>query len=108
MKLNGDGTNIGKHLHVVNFGFTILEEDKACSAAGNHCLAVFKEPESYDSLKRCLSNLITEVGSLSSIEVDGTTFDVAYYLGGGGAGIGISGNGYWHRQRIIHLCLRMV
>ena len=35
VKLTGDGTNIGKKLHVVNFGFTLLEEgDKAYSAAG--------------------------------------------------------------------------
>ena len=41
VKLTGDGTNIGKHLHVVNFAFTILEEeDKAYSAAGNHCIVI--------------------------------------------------------------------
>ena len=35
VKLTGDGTNIGKRLHVVNFGFTLLDEgDKAYSAAG--------------------------------------------------------------------------
>lgn len=49
VKLTGDGTNIGKHLHVVNFVFTILDEgDLAYSAAGNHCIAIFKESESYD------------------------------------------------------------
>ena len=26
VKLTGDGTNIGKRLHVVNFGFTLLDE----------------------------------------------------------------------------------
>ena len=35
MKLTGDGTNIGKHLHVVNFGFILLDEgEQAYSAAG--------------------------------------------------------------------------
>ena len=34
VKLTGDGTNIGKRLHVINFGFTLLEGDKAESAAG--------------------------------------------------------------------------
>ena len=41
VKLTGDGTNIGKRLHVVNFAFTLLDEgDKAYSAAGesNLCL----------------------------------------------------------------------
>ncbi len=63
-------------------GFTILEEDEACSTAGNHCLAIFKEPESYGSLKKCLSDLITEVDTLSSIEVSVSTFDIEYCLGG--------------------------
>lgn len=82
VKLTGDGTNTGKRLHVVNFGFTILHEgDKAYSAVGNHCLAIFKEPESYDSLKKCLSD-ISEVEQLKSIEMNGMTFEIDYYLGG--------------------------
>lgn len=53
---------IGKRLHIVNFGFAILDEgEKAYSAAGNHYLTIFKEPESYDSLKKCLSDIISEV-----------------------------------------------
>ena len=28
VKMNGDGTNIGKRLTVVNFGYTILNEKK--------------------------------------------------------------------------------
>lgn len=36
VKLSGDGTNIGKRLHVVNFTFTLLEEGAlAYSAEGN-------------------------------------------------------------------------
>ena len=42
VKLTGDGTNIGKHLHVVNFTFTILDEgDLVYGAAGNHCIAIY-------------------------------------------------------------------
>ena len=47
----GDETNISKCLHVVGFTFTLLDENQACSSEGNHILAVFKEPELYDSLK---------------------------------------------------------
>lgn len=55
VKFTGDGTNMGKRLHVVNFEFTILDEgDLACSAMGNHCLAIFKEPEMYETLKNAL------------------------------------------------------
>ena len=50
VKLTGDGTNIGKYLHV-NFTFTILEGDRAHGATGNHCIAIFKESESYDAMK---------------------------------------------------------
>ena len=48
--VTGDGTNIEKHLHVVNFGFTLLVEG---DLAGNHCVAIIKEPEKYDSLQGC-------------------------------------------------------
>ena len=67
VKLSGDGTKIGKRLHVVAFTFTLLEEDQAGSAAGNHILAVFKQPESYDSLKLALADIIAEVKELKEL-----------------------------------------
>lgn len=37
VKLSGDGTGIGKRLHVVNFTFTLLNEgDAAYSSEGNN------------------------------------------------------------------------
>lgn len=82
VKLSGDGTKIGKRLHVVAFTFTLLEEDQATSAAGNHILAVFKQPESYEYLKLALADIIDEVQHLKEIEVEGVTFSITYYLGG--------------------------
>ena len=103
VKLTGDGTNIEKRLHVVNFGFTLLDEgDKAYSAAGedkklstcirallftlfsigNHCLVVLKESEDYDSMMAGLSDLRKEVESLKSITVNELTFTIEYFLGG--------------------------
>ena len=83
VKLTGDGTNIGKRLHVVNFGFTILDEGElAYSAAGNHCIAIFKETEDYDSLKTALQDIVAEVESLKTIRVNGIDFEITYYLGG--------------------------
>ena len=61
--------------------FTVLEEDQPGSAAGSHILAVFKQPESYDSCKLALADLIVEVQELKQIEVDGTTFQIMYYMG---------------------------
>ena len=82
VKLAGDGTNIGKWLHVVNFGFTILDKGEAAySAAGNHCLAIFKEPETYETLKAALRNIASDVESLLTIDVNGMTFELEYYLG---------------------------
>ncbi len=83
VKLTGDGTNIGKRLHVANFGFTILDEgDVAYSAAGNHCLAIFKEAETYESLKAALQDIASDIKSLLTIDVNGMTLEVEYYLGG--------------------------
>ena len=82
VKLSGDGTKIGKRLHVVVFTFTILDEDQTGSAAGNHILAVFKQPESYDCLKLALEDIIEEVNNLQEIQVEDITFKITYYLGG--------------------------
>lgn len=82
VKLSGDGTKIGKRLHVIVFTFTLLDENQATSAAGNHILAVFKQPESYDYLKLALVDIIREVEHLREIKVDGVTFKIMYYLGG--------------------------
>ena len=83
VKLTGDGTKIGKHLHVVNFAFTLLDEgDHAYTSAGNHCIAIFREAESYDSVKLCLQDIIHDVEKLKTITVCGIEFTITYYLGG--------------------------
>ena len=82
VKLSGDGMKIGKRLHVIAFTFTLLDEDQATSAAGNHILAIFKQPESYKYLKLALADIIDEVEHLKEIEVEGVTFSISYYLDG--------------------------
>ena len=83
VKLSGDGTNIGKRLHVVNFTFTLLEEGAlAYSAEGNHSLAIIKESEDYDHMYKALKDIRLEVERLTTIEIDGTLYDIVYYLGG--------------------------
>ena len=49
VKLSGDGTSIGKRLHVINFMFTFLDEGE--KAYWNHCLAIFKEQEYHGGCK---------------------------------------------------------
>ena len=68
---------------MINFAFTLLEEgDKAYSAAGNHCIAIIKETESYNSLKLALQNIIEDVQTLTSITINGYSYSIEYYLGG--------------------------
>lgn len=83
VKLSGDGTNIGKRLHVINFTFTLLEEGwLAYSSEGNHTLAILKEPEKYQSQKDALEDICDEVKRLEEITVDGHTYKINFYLGG--------------------------
>lgn len=83
VKLSGDGTNIGKSLHVINFTFTLLEEGRlAYSSEGNHALVIFKEPEKYESLKDAPEDICDEVKRLEEITVDGHTYKINFYLGG--------------------------
>ncbi|CAB4030476.1 Hypothetical predicted protein [Paramuricea clavata] len=52
------------------------------SEKGNYLLAVIKTKEIYDTLAESLSNIIEEMEQTKSINVDGTTYDLEYFLGG--------------------------
>ena len=83
VKLSGDGTKIDKRLHVVVFTFTLLNDrHKACSWEGNHILAVFKDPEKYDYVKKALMYIITEMKTLNVIRINGVKYQIDYCLGG--------------------------
>ena len=83
IKLTGDGTQIGRGLNIVNFAFTILdEEETAMSARGSHCIAILKVSESYDNLCSGLKNIIDEARDLDCISVGDRVFQLKYYLGG--------------------------
>ena len=59
VKLTGDGTQIARGFSVVNFAFTILEEGQnACSAKGNHTIAILKVSENYDDLAAGLEDIL--------------------------------------------------
>lgn len=83
VKLSGDGTNVGKRLHLINFTFTLLDEGSSVhSSQGNHLLAILKEPEKYDTLKTGLEDIRKEVENLKTLEHSGIQFTVNYFLGG--------------------------
>ena len=82
VKLSGDGTNIGKRLHVINITFTMLDEGgKAMSADGNHLIAVIKESENYDKLEQSLADITKDVGSQQEISVGRLHFEIEWFLG---------------------------
>ena len=73
VKMTGDGTWIGKRLHIVTFGFTVLDEGSVVkSAAGNHSVCLLKESENYESLALGLRDIreeMTDISSCWSLEV---------------------------------------
>ena len=65
VKLTGDGTEIARGLSVVNINFTVLEEgQRACSAFGNHSIAILKVSENYEDLAAGLEDVCVEAENL--------------------------------------------
>ncbi|XP_060081616.1 uncharacterized protein LOC132560929 [Ylistrum balloti] len=84
IKISGDGTNIGKRIHVVNVTFTIVNEERSASVRGNYPLAVIRTAEKYSDLVLGLSDLVKEVEELdgNSLKVQHRSFDIEIVLGG--------------------------
>ena len=83
IKLTGDGTFIGKYIHVVNIAFTLLNEGNlAISAEGNHTIAIIRVKEDYDELKAKLADVINKVENLQSVDFDNNHYNIEWYLGG--------------------------
>ena len=81
VKLSGDGTKICRKLNLINFTFTLLnEEEIAMSPKGNHTIAIINGSEKYDTLKAALADIIKEVAELTEIEVNGIIFKIEYFL----------------------------
>jgi len=82
IKLSGDGTRVGRSLHVVNFTFTFIDEKNASSVAGNHSLAILKTSEKYDELASSLQNVLSEASKLQTIDIGSQIYNLEYFLGG--------------------------
>ena len=83
VKLSGDGTNVGKQLHVINITFTPLNEGaKAMAADGNHLTTIIKVSENYESLSVALQHIRKDMESLSHISVGSANFQIEWFLGG--------------------------
>ena len=58
------------------------EKRKAMSDRGNYSLAIVKIKEDYESLRDALSDLVTEMKSMVSVDFNGRQIPIIYYLGG--------------------------
>ena len=87
VSVSGDGTNIGKKLHVLNVTYTIINEKNiAMSEKGNYVLAIIKTKEDYNCIRESLQNFKDDMKQLTTIEFDGASYEIEYFLGGGGGG----------------------
>lgn len=84
VKLTGDGTQIARGLSVVNINFTLLEEgqSRACSAFGNHSIAILRVSENYEELKAGLEDIIKEAEDLEVVTMRGKVYSIQFFLGG--------------------------
>ena len=81
VKLTGDGTKICRKLNLINFCFTVLNEgDLTKSPRGNHTIAIINSTEKYEDLEIALSDIQSEVQTLTSITFDGMNFPIEYFL----------------------------
>ena len=79
--LSGDGTNIARSMHVINFTFTVLNDVPEATTT-NHTLAILKATESYNELRTGLSDLTEEMEEMQQIEHQGKTIEIEYFLAG--------------------------
>ena len=85
VKFSGDGTWVGKMLHLMNFTYTLLNQGhKAMGERGNHCLAIVKVKEDYENIQASLQDIEREMREVfeEGLIVDGRLYKVDYSLGG--------------------------
>lgn len=79
VRISGDGTWVGKRLHLVNFTFAVVLPGYT---SGNHLWAIAKVQENHKVLADILSPLSQEVQNLTEILLNGTKLKVQYFLAG--------------------------
>lgn len=82
VKVTGDGTTIGKRIHVVNIAFSIIGEATCVSTDGSYLLAIVRASEKQASLADALKELIREINELDTVLAAGEHIKVQLFLGG--------------------------
>ena len=70
VKFTVNSANIVHGLHIVNFGFTILEEGSVVKAASGNHMCILREPEQYDQLVLGLQDIGKEVALISKKDIN--------------------------------------
>ncbi len=78
IKLSGDGTFIGKRIHVVNLTMRVIYGSKHSEEV---ILAMVRAPEKYEYLSKMFEPLVSDLPSNVSLH-SGNTIDLKYYLAG--------------------------
>jgi hypothetical protein len=83
VKLSADSTNISRNVKLVNFVFTIInEEKKACSVSGNYSIGIFRvDQESYETVSKWLSKIWSELVKHDSFKFEEKTIRIEYLIG---------------------------
>ncbi|XP_066910074.1 uncharacterized protein [Clytia hemisphaerica] len=86
LKISGDGTRLTRKSNLVVMSYTIIEESGSFyKSSGNNAVGVGMASESYECVKECFQDLITEVNEIAkkpTIVVGGKELDVELFIGG--------------------------
>jgi hypothetical protein len=76
IKYSIDGTNVGRHVKLLNFTFTCLNEERCMGISGNYTIGVFKiKKECYEELA-CVKEIFDQIDSLNEIEIGSKMYTI--------------------------------
>ena len=82
VKLSGDGTTVSRSVHLVVIAFIIIHNEIIANSPNDHCtIALVNCKESYECIAECVTDILTEIESLNSLQVGEYTYNFTYFLG---------------------------
>jgi hypothetical protein len=75
IKYSIDGTNVGRHVKLLNFTFTCLNEERCMSQSGNYTIGVFTiKKECYEELA-CVKEIFDQIDTINEIEIESKIYN---------------------------------